>query len=115
MKNKTKNLVNLILVFFVLIIPMLVSAEGTSLDPNGLPTDPKTLFNNIIIWVMGMVGILAVAMIVWGGIQITTSGGDKDKHGKGIRTLTYALVGLVIVLLSYSIVAIVGNAITSGR
>ncbi len=114
MKNEKKNLLSLLIVITALLVPVMASAESLT-PPDGVPTDPMTLFNRIITWVMGIVGILAVAMVVWGGVQITLSGGDKDKHGKGIKAITYALIGLVIVLISYSIVAIVGNAITTGN
>ena len=51
-----------------------------------------------------VVGILAVVMIIIGGIQYTTSGGDQAAVTKAKNTILYGIVGLVIAILAYAIV-----------
>lgn len=42
-----------------------------------------------------LVGIIAVAMIVFGGIQFSTSGGDPQKVASGKKHITNAIIALV--------------------
>ncbi len=83
----------------------------------GAPIDPNTgssgssistlqgLFdkaNEFIGYFVAVVAIIAVAMIVWGGLLYAQ--GDAD-NGRG--KVTAGVIGLVIALLAYSIVKIV--------
>lgn len=47
-------------------------------------------------------------LIVWSGVQWASSGGDKGKLEAARRRLTWAIVGLIIVLLAFFIVGIFG-------
>lgn len=64
-----------------------------------LPTITRT--------VIALAGGLAFLFMIVGGIQILTAYGNEEKIQNGKKTLTYALVGLVIALLSYAIVSII--------
>lgn len=60
---------------------------------------------NVIINVaLGVIGFLAVVMIIFGGVQYTTSAGDAAKVTKAKNTIMYGIIGLVIALLAYAIV-----------
>ena len=58
-----------------------------------------------------MVGFIAVAMIVMGGISFATSQGDTAKVAKARNTILYGVVGLVVALLAFAIVNFVLNSI----
>jgi len=58
-----------------------------------------------------VVGIIAIFFIVYGGFQYITSGGNEEVAEAGKKTLTNAIIGLVIVILSYTIVTVVINAL----
>lgn len=60
--------------------------------------------NIIINVVLGVLGVVAVAMIIMGGIQYTTSQGDPAKAQKAQKTIIFSVVGLVIALLAFAIV-----------
>lgn len=47
---------------------------------------------------------ITVGMIVWGAIQLMTSGGSTEKAKKAKKTMTMAVIGFVIVLASVLIV-----------
>lgn len=53
--------------------------------------------------------VLAIIFLLLGGIQWIMSGGDKEKIQKARGRLTYSIVGLIIVLLSFFIVNLVGG------
>ena len=51
-------------------------------------------------WVYILLGMLAVGFIVYGAIQYALAHGDPTKAKKGKDSITYAVIGLVIVLLA---------------
>lgn len=54
-----------------------------------------------------VVGIIAVIMIIIGGIRFITSGGDSSSTASARNTIIYAVIGLVIVALAQFIVKFV--------
>lgn len=60
---------------------------------------------NIIIGVvLGVLGLVAVVIIIYGGFMYTMSTGDAQKIKKAKDTIMYGVVGLVIALLAFAIV-----------
>ncbi len=55
--------------------------------------------------------IVTVAFIVLGGAQLVISAGNEEAIKKGKSTITWAIIGLVLALLAFSIVAIVEDLI----
>jgi hypothetical protein len=54
-------------------------------------------------------GVVAVFFIMWSGIQFLTSAGDPVRVGKARSSFTYALIGLIIVVMSYLIIQVVAR------
>ena len=52
---------------------------------------------------------LALIFLIWGGIQWTMSGGDKEGIQKARLKLTYAIIGLVVTTLAFFIVNIISG------
>ncbi|MDP3764680.1 MAG: TrbC/VirB2 family protein [bacterium] len=65
-------------------------------------TDTITIVVNYII---GIVAIIAVVMIVWAGYLYITAGMDEKNVEKAKKMLLYGVIGIVVVILSYSIVS----------
>jgi type IV secretory pathway VirB2 component (pilin) len=83
----------------------------SALSNQNSDTDLRTLILRAINFVLGFVGLLAVIMLIWGGIQyITSQGGEVDKANK---TILYAIIGIIIILFSFAIINTVFD-ITSG-
>ena len=55
---------------------------------------------NILIFA---IGIISVIMIIIGGFRYALSGGDQKATSAAKDTILYAVIGLVVALLSYSI------------
>lgn len=72
--------------------------------------DIPDLVGDIIQYVLGVIGILALVMFIYGGILWMTSGGSADKIKKGKDTIVWAVLGLAIVFFSYAIVNFVLKA-----
>lgn len=58
-----------------------------------------------------LVGIIAILFIIIGGFQYVTSRGNEEQAEIAKKTLTNAIIGLIVVVLSYIIVTIVINAL----
>lgn len=59
---------------------------------------------NIMIFVAG---IIAVIMIIVGGIQYATSSGDSNSISRAKNTILYAIIGLAVAIMSFAIVSFV--------
>ncbi len=73
--------------------------------------DLNTIVRTIINTVIFVVGMLAVVMIILGGVSYATSQGDPNKVNKAKSTIMYGIIGLVICLLAFAIVNFVVSAL----
>lgn len=69
-------------------------------------TDEKVedIVKNVINVILVVLGMAAVIMIIIGGIRYTVSNGDASAIKGAKDTILYAVVGLVVAILSYAIV-----------
>jgi type IV secretory pathway VirB2 component (pilin) len=88
-----------------------IKATGGTCTGDGGNVD--TLVKTIVQIISAVAGIVAVIMIIISGIKYITSGGDSTKITSAKNTLIYAIVGLVIVVLSQFIVHFVVNRATA--
>lgn len=70
------------------------------------------IVGNLVSALLGLFGALFLVLIIWGGVQYMTAGGDPGKIKKAKDTLVNAIVGMVIVALSYAIARYVIVAIS---
>jgi len=54
-------------------------------------------------------GVLSIIFIFFGGFSFILSGGDESKVKTAIHTIRYAIIGLLISLLSIAIVPLIGK------
>jgi hypothetical protein len=71
---------------------------------NGATSNLNELLKDIVNIFSAIVGVVAVIMIIVGGLRYITSGGDSGKVGTAKNTLIYAIIGLVVVALAQIIV-----------
>ena len=55
-----------------------------------------------------LAGTLSVFYIFFGGISFILSGGQEDKIKQAVHTIRYAIIGLVVTILSVTIIKILG-------
>lgn len=79
------------------------NGDGTCSTPNGSPEINITLARALNIFSI-IIGIIAVVMIMIGGLKFITSSGDPASTNSAKNTIIFAAVGLVIVALSQFIV-----------
>lgn len=59
-----------------------------------------------------IVGIMAVIMIIWGGIRYVLSAGNSAALTSAKNTIMYAVIGLIVAILAYTIVNFVINTVS---
>jgi cytochrome bd-type quinol oxidase subunit 2 len=92
--------------------PLLVTAvsEGSVLDV-AQSYDALEIINRGIAYAIILAGFLSVVFTFFGGISFILSGGQEDKIKQAVSTIRYAIIGLIVTILSVVIVAFVGNAL----
>lgn len=81
-------------------------------------TDVRVTVARIIRVAMGLLGIIAVVIILIGGFTWMTAGGNDEKVGEAKKWIFSGIIGLAIILSAYAIATFVINqlvtATTSG-
>lgn len=66
------------------------------------------ILNLIIPIVTFGAGIVFIIMAFFGAYTMITAGGDAEKVKKAQRTLTFAIIGLIVVIAAFAIVKLIG-------
>lgn len=113
---------NIIFVETILAAPKTTSTTTTStvsLVPQGTKYDTGNYELNDFVQVgvnvtkiiLGTVGSLSLLMFVYGGVMMLISAGNSDQVSKAKGIIMAAIIGLVIVFVSYIIVSFVISAL----
>jgi hypothetical protein len=110
---------SLVLALLPLLAPLhIADAQLNSAFPcdssSGLRCSETTLpqiFRTIINWALGIAFGIAVIFLIVGGFKYITSGGNEDSAKAGRNSVIHALIGIVIIILSYVIVNVVANLV----
>jgi cytochrome bd-type quinol oxidase subunit 2 len=84
-----------------------VVLTGGNCDPANASSSVETVIKTVINLLSLIVGIVAVIMIIIGGLKYITSSGDSNNVTSAKNTILYAVIGLVIVVLAQVIVRFV--------
>src|SRR6266550_2158932 len=66
------------------------------------------VFQNVVTAALMFVGATAVFFIIYAGIRFVTSGGDPKQVASARQIMTYAIIGLILVLSSFAIIFFIG-------
>lgn len=73
-------------------------------DPLGITSGADLYGGRLAKFFVSGLGALTVLMVVYGGLQWVVAAGNQEKITKAKQTLTYAFVGLMIVMCSYIVI-----------
>lgn len=76
----------------------------------GLQGDLVGMIANLVKTALGLVGAVALAMIVYGGFLYITAAGDAKQIDKAKTVIIYAVIGIIVIGVSYALVAFVVGA-----
>ena len=124
MKNIFRLIVTLIITFTLALVgfssvsamTLREGAEAARCD--GCPKDlfgDAGVFKQVTNTILYIVGIVAVIMLIIGGIKYVISGGDAKKVTDAKNTVLYAIIGLVIAFLAFAIVNFVISALPTSN
>lgn len=90
-------------------------SDGTIKTVGGGDGDLVGKITTIINVIIGLLGIVAVIVIIMGGVSYMTSSGDAGKVKKAKDTILYGVIGLIICALAFAIVNFVITNIIGGK
>ena len=70
-------------------------------------SDFECLFSNVVGIILGIAGITFFVLLLSSGFKFITSGGDPKALEGAKKTLTYAIGGLIVILLSFLILLLI--------
>ena len=73
-------------------------------NPLGSLSDPRIIVGQVIRVALGIIGSLALVLFIYGGMLWMTSSGNTEMITKGRNTLLWAVIGLLVVFGSYTII-----------
>lgn len=117
------NVVQMIAIMAIALIPLVqpsISHAQLSFQcPGGgincsAGTDVNSLIRTVINWILSITLGIAVLFLIIGGFRYMTAQGNEDQAETGKSTVVNALIGIVIIILSYVIVNVVANLVSRG-
>jgi len=106
-------LVPFFVVLFLFIVPPFAHAQDWKatgcVDANGVASLNclPVVFSNIVRAAIMFVGTVAVFLLIWAGIKYIRSGGDPKQTQAARGIMTYAIIGLILVLCSFGIIYLI--------
>lgn len=127
MKQKFKSAIKYLVALPLLAVPFLAGAQSavsTGLQSSQLQgifgtgglngaSSVSDLIARVIEILLMFGGVIAVVFVVIGGYWYVTSAGNEEQAEKGRKTLLNAIIGVVLIVLSYVIINVIVNLVSS--
>ena len=75
---------------------------------------PGGIISIVLPLILGIAAFITVIVIILSGIQFITSGGNPEAAAAARGRLTFALIGLVLIILAFAILQIVDRLFLGG-
>jgi len=87
-------------------------ADATSF---GVSTStPSDILKNVINYALAIVGFLGILGFVISGIMYLVSAGDEDLAKRGKTYMVYSIIGVIIALVGYVVMAAISSLLGAG-
>jgi fumarate reductase subunit D len=108
--TKTKKIMINAAAFAVIALPLVAFAQIQTIpEPNLDINAVYRKFVEIMNWIFTFAIVLAVILIMWGGISYMTAGGDDTKIGAAKKRVLYGLLGIAIVIAAWGLIYLVSR------
>lgn len=124
MNKLVKQIFILIILVALLVLPYLVFAKSPAQEKlEGVgegagyakQEDPEATFDAVIGGIieafLGLLGIIFIVLMLYGGYNWMTSAGDEQKVTKAKETIRHAIIGVIIVAAAYGIWAFIAERV----
>ncbi len=98
----------IISVIVVLVLPFIANAQIKDASDQFENLDKNQLVDialSFAEWFLIVLGVLAVIMVLYGAFLYIIAGGQEDNIKKAKNVLIYAIIGVVVAILAFSVVA----------
>lgn len=98
---------------FILVMPLATLAQTYGLDTTAnklgysKSVDTTVIVGNVIAGALGLVGLLFFGVMMYAGLRWMTARGNDELKEKAIHALQAAVLGLVVVILTYALTAFI--------
>ncbi|MDD4902745.1 MAG: pilin [Patescibacteria group bacterium] len=115
-----KKILKIFIVVFVLVAVFAVAKISFAQINLGLEygnatglaaTDPRLIIGRIIQIFLGLLGVIALGLIIYGGFLWMTAGGNEEQIERAKKTLVSAIIGLAIILSAFGIATFILNSL----
>lgn len=103
MLSKKKPSVLVFTILSLIILPV-HNVMGASFSLFGKPV--VDIVNDLIELILSYLGKISLLVLIIGGVLYVVSGSNQEAQEKARKTITYALFGIILVLISYATLAI---------
>lgn len=97
----------------LVVCSLLPASVMAAIGENTSDTSLGSFINRIKSYLLGFVGALAVLFIIIGGFQMVTSSGEPKKLETAKKTLTYAIIGLLVVILAQALFMLLTGSLSN--
>lgn len=94
--------------------PYITPTDGGTTDELSLigsGTGQEDKFINVVRgavnWVLGVLALIALVILLYGGFQMVTASGDEDKYKAGFTILKQAAIGLILIGIAWFVISII--------
>ena len=108
--KKIIRILTAITAFFATVAVVFAQASGTIIE-SAQRYEVVEIINKGLAYAIIIAGLLSVVFIFIGGISFILSGGEEGKIKQAVSTIRYAIIGLIVTILSVVIVGTVGRAL----
>jgi len=77
----------------------------------GKASAPQRIIERVIYIILGTVGMVFFVLIFYGSYSLVTAGGDEEKVKKALAIIRPAIIGFIIILMSYGITIFIGSRV----
>lgn len=88
--------------------------EDTQSTAKLLEWDANQILYAVINGALGVLGVLFISLIIYGGFNYMFSAGEPDKAKNARKIIQYAIIGLIIVIFAYLIWSFVASSLGLG-
>ena len=93
-----------------LLAPAVASAQFAVPADTGLKSTPIwELINNLMLWLLLLVGFIAVIGFAISGVLYLTAAGDEDQIGRAKRAMIASIIGVIVALVGLVILSAVNT------
>ncbi len=85
--------------------------NGTNINVSGSEKGAWTWFidfvQKAVNWILGILWLITVIVLIWGGFQMVTAAWDDGKYKKWFTIVKQSVVGLILIGVSWLIVSLI--------